>query len=162
LALATSGTAFAAPTPKPVINQFTYAGEVGDYVSQGKSASFVAGTSGGVTTTISKDGSKTYLGATVVQGNYDHWWYVHVAAPAGEKLKVGRYEATRWPFQKVGVAGFSVSGDGRGCNVSTSEFTIKKISFDRTGVQSIDMSFVQFCDGRLAPMRGTLKLGLKG
>ncbi|SEL20829.1 hypothetical protein SAMN05216262_10790 [Colwellia chukchiensis] len=58
-------------------------------------------------------------------------WSLDVAAPAGETLKIGRYEgATRYPFQDDAVAGLDFGGQAKGCNESFSDFEIYQIEFD--------------------------------
>ncbi len=51
------------------------------------------------------------------------FWFLHLAAPAGQELLPGVYEgATRWPFQDPSTPGLDFSGDGRGCNTLTGRF----------------------------------------
>jgi hypothetical protein len=61
LAVTTAGPASAAAKKVPLPDQFSYVGDAGDYISQGRSASFVEGTSGGATTSITDSGTRAAL-----------------------------------------------------------------------------------------------------
>jgi hypothetical protein len=57
-------------------------------------------------------------------------WSVSFAAPEGQELTTGTYNgATRYPFNDPPDPGLSISGDGRGCNTLSGEFTISSIQF---------------------------------
>ena len=66
--------------------------------------------------------------------NAEGWWDANAAAPPGEQLTAGTtYEnAHRFPFNDSSP-GFDLGGYGRGCNESTSRFTVDQIAFDPTG-----------------------------
>ena len=55
--------------------------------------------------------------------------------------------ATRWPFEAPGQAGQDVTGDGRGCNMSTGEFQIESITMSGGTLQDFTATFLQYCDG---------------
>ena len=58
------------------------------------------------------------------------WWSTDFAAPPGQQLHVGTYDgAHRYPFNDQSP-GFDHSGMGRGCNESTSTFTITELTYD--------------------------------
>ena len=64
--------------------------------------------------------------------------------------------ATRWPFQAAGVPGLDVSGDGRGSNTLTGQFTVTQAVYDASGtLVSFAASFVQHtATGRSAALFG--------
>jgi hypothetical protein len=48
------------------------------------------------------------------------------------------------------------SGEGRGCNNVKGSFTIDRLDRTANGVQALDMSFEQYCDGAYTPLRGRI------
>jgi hypothetical protein len=84
-------------------------------------------------------------------------WSLSFQAPTGRRLTPGHFTgATRHPFNGAG-AGLDVTGDGRGCNEVTGEFTVHSSSFDRRGrIRAIDISFEHHCEGGPAALRGRL------
>lgn len=73
-------------------------------------------------------------------------WSVDFAAPNNAMLRVGdTFEATRWPFHDdMTEGGFSLSGEGRGLNNSSSTFTINDVLYDTNGtVLRLDAEFIQ-------------------
>ncbi len=54
--------------------------------------------------------------------------------------------AERYPFQPAGVAGLSVTGDGRGCNQSSGRFQIHKLTMSGGAVVEFVATFEQFCE----------------
>jgi VCBS repeat-containing protein len=76
-------------------------------------------------------------------------WTLDFAAPNLARLVPGTYlNATRWPFQAAGVPGLAVSGDGRGANTLTGQFTVTQASYDAKGnLVAFAASFVQHAEG---------------
>lgn len=82
------------------------------------------------------------------------WWDVTFAAPSGSSLAVGVYnDAERNPFQAPGRPGFSVGGDGRGCNTVTGRFQIEEYS-NSGGSLSFTATFEHHCEGGTPAVRG--------
>ena len=78
------------------------------------------------------------------------------------RLTTGLYtNVKRAPFNNPVAGGFSVWGDGRGCNESVSTMAIDQISYDTAGnVASISARFVQHCETSTAPpLYGALRFG---
>jgi hypothetical protein len=74
----------------------------------------------------------------------------HLAAPLGEALAPGEYEATE--SEAAGKAGLLVAGDGRGCNRDYGRFVIKDIHFDGAGkVDRLWALYEQHCEQPGAP-----------
>jgi hypothetical protein len=82
-------------------------------------------------------------------------WSIEIMAAPGRWLRPGRYTgALRYPFNGE-RPGISVTGDGRGCNEVTGEFTVRSSSFGpRGGLRAIDVSFVHRCEGGDKALRG--------
>lgn len=128
---------------------YAYTSDAGDYIGGGKSNSYT-----GSTSTFVLSGAPN--GITYgVSGKRDDW-SVRFTAPAGQKLVAGTtYQATR--MGDGGTAVLDVTGDGRGCNTSTSTFTVTKLGTDAAGnVNAIAATFVQHCDGGTPALRGTI------
>jgi hypothetical protein len=85
-------------------------------------------------------------------------WTLDLAAPQGQQLGPGTYlNATRYPFQAPTVPGLSFSGDGRGCNMLSGQFTITDVVYGADGsIQRLIANFEQHCEGGGAALRGTV------
>lgn len=121
---------------------------------------------GGVQTTLTDgDGSFTYAdSANVVSISFmstdnSQWWYLHFASPQNTTLANGPYVgATRWPFQSPTLPGQDISGDGRGCNMSSGLFVVRQIVTDGQGnIISLAIDFEQYCDGATAALLGGIR-----
>ena len=129
--------------------------DVGDYIGQGQMW-FMDRAVG-----FNTDATNTSPNELVL--NYDGidgYWSMHIQSPDDGPLAIGVYEeARRWPFQPPGVAGFDFSGDGRGCNTSSSSFEILEIAYDAQGVLSqLSVDFVQNCESATnAVLRGQVR-----
>jgi HYR domain len=130
--------------------------EPGDYIGQGVEQLYTSDDST-IQGSFSQDGGGFF--ASVIQGNYDHWWYVDIAAPPGEPLVEGSYTgALRYPFND-GAPGLSVSGDGRGCNTLTGQFDVNEISRASTGELLVfDATFEQHCEGADPALFGRIRI----
>lgn len=105
---------------------------------------------------------------TTVQINIDptlssqgSWWDARFAAPSGTGVLLEQVYPTaeRYPFQPPGVAGLSVTGDGRGCNQSSGRFQIHRLSYNATGQLSEFLAtFEQLCEKNASNvLRGCVK-----
>jgi hypothetical protein len=130
--------------------------EPGDYIGQGVEQLYTSDDST-IQGSFSQDGGGFF--ASVIQGNYDHWWYVDLAATPGEPLVEGSYTgALRYPFND-GAPGLSVSGDGRGCNTLTGQFDVNEISRASTGELLVfDVTFEQHCEGADPALFGRIRI----
>jgi hypothetical protein len=129
----------------------------GDYIGFGMEQLYTSADTN-FSTFIQPGGS--YFHASVIQGNYTHWWYVDIAAPSGQPLQTGSYTgATRYPFNQPGEPGLSISGDGRGCNTLTGQFDINDVQFAPTGELLVfDATFEQHCEGNPAALFGRIRI----
>lgn len=141
------------PSPPPSSALFSFSSVNGDYIGQGRSATYSAPAD-----TFSLRGTPGEVTVSVQSGDED--WIVELAAPYGQVLRAGSYpNATRAPFQTGNAAGLSVFGDGRGCNNDMGSFAIQRIGTDAQGyVNLIEATFTQHCERADAPpMQGTIK-----
>ena len=119
---------------------------------------------GGVTRTytwtrdrIFASGNRSYVGFSV-DGADGAWWSADFAAPDSDVLAPGRFtNASRYPFNGAGP-GLDVSGDGRGCNTLTGEFTVTAAAFRPSGaMRYFGANFIQHCEGATPALRGTFE-----
>ena len=130
---------------------YRFVSDNGDYIGGGITKSYtnalsvfgLTGTANGVSFSVS--GQRDY-------------WTVDLYPPAGETLRVGTYtDAQRHPFNEAGHPGLSVSGNGRGCQTLTGQFTIREIAFDPSGaVIALFATYEQHCEGGTPALRGTI------
>ena len=151
-AVALAAPAQAAPGEGTIAIQ----GDPGDYITQGLSYSYSTPSD-----RISLSGDAQHVTLSIAGQNGDSWT-IDAAAPAGQTLTSGTtYSATRYPFNDFAVAGFDYSGNGRGCNTSTSTFTVQSIAIDATGaVSRFAATFEQHCDEQTPAARGQIDVGL--
>jgi hypothetical protein len=129
----------------------------GDYIGQGVEQLY---TSADTNITGSLPQGGTQFSGSAIQGNYTHWWYVNIAAPAGQPLTVGSYTgAFRAPFRPDGSPGLDVYGDGRGCNTLTAQFDVNDIQYAPTGELLVfDATFEQHCEGGTPALFGRIRI----
>jgi hypothetical protein len=98
--------------------------------------------------------------ATVVQGNYVHWWYVDIAAAPGNSLAVGHYaNAVRVISRTAGTPGLDITGDGRGCNEVSGSFDVDALSFAWNYEMSVfQATFHFYCDNSLSLQHGRIRI----
>jgi hypothetical protein len=96
----------------PSLGTFLYMNsEPGDYIGQGVEQLYTSDDST-IRGSIAQDGGGFF--ASAIQGNYDHWWYVDLAAAPGDPFVEGSYTgALRYPFNDGAlVSTFPVTGAG--------------------------------------------------
>ena len=126
--------------------------ESGDYIGQGKNWFYTTDSSEFIVT--ASDLNRVYLS---IKSNTT--WSVNVAAPDADLIQTQTYtNVQREPFTDIGVAGLSVSGDGRGCNSLTGEFTVKTIEYQEASddIDSYNAVFTQFCGNSEAALTGEI------
>jgi hypothetical protein len=124
----------------------------GDYIGQGRRWSYSIAADG-----MGFAGSRQYAGFGI-NGADGSWWYGDFVPAYGDILTLGRYaNATRYPFNGTGP-GMDVSGEGRGCNTLTGEFTVNALEFWANGrLRSLGLTFEQHCEGATPAFRGTVE-----
>ncbi len=162
--VAPAGTGATAPAPTPAPTTPTgeprqpvpgawslrMTSDAGDYIGQGQTW-----THGPTTDTLRAWGSPSLVRLYLT--NAEGWWDGNFAAPPGQTLKAGTtYEnAHRYPFND-NSPGLDVGGYGRGCNESTSRFTVNQLAFDPDGtLRTFQVTFEQHCEHARPALRGT-------
>lgn len=148
VSLATSASASAGTT-----GSASFAGDPGDWITQGLSYKY--NTDAGDSLNASGSEDNNYVRVSIEGANGD-WWTVEFAAPQGQQLTAGTYtDAQRYPFQPSTKPGLDYSGNGRGCNQLGGTFTIEAIKFGPRGyVERLDATFEQHCEFATAAARG--------
>jgi hypothetical protein len=149
-----------APPPPPQREEQPPAGawklemrsDSGDYIGQGQTWSHSQAAD---RIRVSDDGGSVRFSIDTADGG---WWYGTFAAPPGQQLAAQRYtDARRAPFAD-GHPGLEVTGNGRGCNQLTGEFTVRVLERDANGtLRRFVVDFEQHCEGGEAALRGTFE-----
>jgi hypothetical protein len=138
-------------------NFLSFVSDTGDYIGQGWTLLHETPTS---TFTPTLDSSRNRVSFRIVgsDGLSTLSWSLDFAAPQGQQLSPGTYvSATRYPFQAPTVPGLSFSGDGRGCNMLSGQFTITEAVYGGdNSVQRFRATFEQHCEGGGPALRGTI------
>jgi uncharacterized delta-60 repeat protein len=127
----------------------------GDYIGQGQTNTWTTATgSFGASRNFDNGVSFSYQDT-----NPAVWWYVDFAAPYNATLTPGYYGgATRFPFQLSSQPGMDISGEGRGSNGLTGNFTVVQASYGPSGqVQYFDATFEQHSEGATPALFGEIK-----
>ncbi len=162
-ALAIGGPAAASePAVGGAVDTLSFTSDPGDYIGQGQSDSYTAGTSGGVTTTFTRQRYGHGI-AVYVQGTdgvaSSSWWGLIVDVPVGQQWQAGEWPATR--FRSTTTAGVDFFGNGRGCNQVTGTLTVQGVQLrDDGSVAALHASFEQHCEGAAPALRGEVHVGL--
>jgi outer membrane protein assembly factor BamB len=115
----------------------------GDYIGAGAKATYVS---------VSATGSADNTLASFSAGGYSYQFKsVSGALAAGTYLNAARY-----PFNNS-ANGLSVSGNGRGCNTLTGQFTVKEIEFSGSTVVKAAIDFEQHCEGATPALFGNIR-----
>lgn len=135
----------------------SFSGDTGDYISSGQSYAYSAAAKDRLDVYASTDDNHVNVSVTGANGD---WWYLDLAAPAGQALAPGDYTgATRYPFNSAPAPGLSVDGNGRGCNTLTGSFSISDVTFGPNGyVEKLDATYEQHCEGGTAALRGEVHI----
>ncbi|WP_046497195.1 hypothetical protein [Streptomyces odonnellii] len=146
--------AYAAPV---TLGSFGFSGDDGDWISGGQSYAYSTASQDSLNISANSDNSRVALS---VDGANGDWWYLDLAAPSGTPLAPGTYTgATRYPFNEPTEPGLSLSGNGRGCNTLTGNFTISDVEFGPQGsVEKLDATFEQHCEGGTTAARGEVHI----
>ncbi|GGR67635.1 hypothetical protein GCM10010269_03040 [Streptomyces humidus] len=152
--LLSGGEAHALPVTQ---GSFVFGGDEGDYISGGRSYAYATASQDRMD--ISADNAHNAVHLQLDGANGD-WWSLDLAAPSGKVLAPGTYTgATRHPFNGPAEPGLDLSGNGRGCNTLTGEFTVADVEFGPQGyVTKLDATFEQHCEGGAAAARGEVHI----
>jgi hypothetical protein len=141
--------------PVPVgTTSLTMHSQPGDFVGQGKNWNYNARNAG------------FYVAAAPTRLVQNVWvggpwlWGAALAPAAGNTLTVGRYadaSSNESPDPDDDGNYLEVSGDARGCDVDTGEFTVKQAVFSGSVLEHFDATFIQHCDGAAPALTGEIK-----
>ncbi|GAA3901866.1 hypothetical protein GCM10023084_62940 [Streptomyces lacrimifluminis] len=136
---------------------FSFSGDEGDWISGGQSYAYSTASQDRMSSSADEAHNAVHLS---VDGANGDWWYLDLAAPSGQALAPGTYTgATRHPFNEPTEPGLALSGNGRGCNTLTGEFTISDVEFGPQGyVKKLDATFEQHCEGGTTAARGEVHI----
>ena len=131
--------------------------ESGDWIGQGRTWNYTRGNA-------AFDIGKNYDNGVTVRvtefGTSGSSWGTYFAAPNEALLTPGHYSgAMRWPFQSAGRPGLDVSGDGRGSNALTGNFTVHELVWDTSHAHVIRFaaSFEQHSEGKPPALTGIVQ-----
>jgi hypothetical protein len=136
-------------------NFLSFVSDTGDYIGQGWTLLEQAPT----TIFSGTLDAQNHLSFNIIGSNGVRTlnWTLDLQPPQGQQLVPGTYlSATRYPFQSPAVPGLSFSGDSRGCNELSGQFTITDVAFAGGVVQRLSATFEQHCEGGGPALRGTL------
>ncbi|HEY9403931.1 MAG TPA: carboxypeptidase regulatory-like domain-containing protein [Pyrinomonadaceae bacterium] len=151
------------------VTRLSMQGEPGDYIGGTTQHLYTPdhGTFGATAQDRSGDGIPDYVQVSFSGPN--HWWYTefHTYRVPNQNLVVGYYEnAQRAPFADANHPGLNISGDGRGCNTLTGNFTVHDVAIDSSGsshtVRRFTASFEQHCEGGGPALLGTVYYNYEG
>jgi hypothetical protein len=133
----------------------SFSSQPGDYIGGGQSRTFTPNDSQ-FSSMVSQENREIAV-SVFPPGSF---WFLHMAAPAGQQLLPGVYQgATRWPFQEPSTPGLDFSGDGRGCNTSTGRFEVLEAVYASFGyVERFHATFEQHCEGAEPALIGEVQI----
>lgn len=148
-------TWFSTANAQPEETFLSFVSQPGDYIGQGQSLTFTPDDSQ-FSSMVSQDDREIAF-SVFPPGSF---WFLHMAAPAGQQLLPGVYEgATRWPFQEPSTPGLDFSGDGRGCNTLTGRFEVLEAVYAPFGyVERFHATFEQHCEGADPALFGEIQI----
>jgi len=128
----------------------TLQSDAGDYIGNGKSYAY---SSANAQLAVTATGGHLHIG---VAG--DDTWSADFAEPSTlTVLQAGSYQnLTRYPFNSAATGGLSWTGDGRGCNTLSGNFTIDSVTYTGSTLTAIDLRFEQHCSGVVPALRGQI------
>jgi hypothetical protein len=158
-------------SPDATLTQLSMSGEPGDYIGGTTAYSYTTstGTFSASAGDNNSDGKADSIQISYNDTGFNNWWYVNFNTyhVTGQNLVPGFYDnAQRAPFASSGHPGIDISGNGRGCNTITGNFTVHEANFDNTvsppKVLNFTASFEQHCEGGTAALLGTIYYNYTG
>lgn len=134
--------------------RFSYVSDPNEYIGQGGSATW---TDAQGTWQVRRNFDQG-ISFSFYSDNLSTLWFLDFSAPFDADLTTGNYpNAQRWPFQIQERPGLSVTGEGRGCNSLTGDFTVTSVNYGSSAeVLKFSAAFVQYCEGGNPALRGTI------
>jgi hypothetical protein len=133
---------------------WTMTSDPGDFIGQGQTYSYAPADSD---FSALHDSPNTVV--LSVSSFPEYWWYASFAAPKGQTLVPGIYEAaTRFPFQAPNRPGLDVSGTGRGCDEQSGRFVVLEAVYGPNGeVERFAVDFEQHCERQPPALLGSIR-----
>jgi hypothetical protein len=131
---------------------YSYESDPGEFIGQGLSNSY---TDADGTWTVERNFANGVSFGFL--GNAPSiWWDLDFAAVDGSFLTMGSYpNAMRFGFQDPGHPGIEVTGEGRGCDTQTGEFTVTEVAYDWfCEPVRLAATFEQHCEGAMPALTG--------
>lgn len=163
----------ASAQPQTLTGTITMESEEGDWVGAGEEYSFASpGTeiTGTAITSSGFDGPHTIAISLTRSETDDHFSMDFSTRRLGVVMKAGKYtDAQRAAFADEGHPGLSISGNGRGCNTISGEFTVTEFDWvmeeaecsvcnPKIYITSFSATFEQHCEGGEPALFGTVNL----
>ena len=144
----------------PAVTRLTMQSDFGDWIGQGRT--YDVGLSTG---TFTSQGNTNYL-SIIYQNrtNSSDYWWMTFAGVGSNALTQGVYlNAQRAAFRDSGHPGLDVTGQGRGSNTLTGQFTIYQIVADPSGkIVRFGADFEQHSEGSAPALHGQLRFNYTG
>jgi hypothetical protein len=140
---------------------FTVTGDAGDTVTGGNSYAYDAGS--GATFTVRSiytgvnNNNTVFFSAKGVNGDQ---WNLYLQAPAGQTLAPGDYTgATKYVGSTPSQPALYFSSPTKSCTTVTGSFSVSNVVFaPNNGVQELDATFEQHCNGATAASYGRIHI----
>lgn len=131
-----------------LLNRLRMVSEPGDFIGQGSPSGtqpLVLDYTNPVSSFTAVVNSSNGVEIRVADPSVTGGWTLDFAAPDKAQLTTGVYTgAMRWPFQTAGIPGLDVSGNGRGLNQLSGQFTVYDIAYGSSGtITRFAATFVQ-------------------
>lgn len=144
-------------SPAAPVTSLFFNSQAGDYIG-----------GGAVRTWTTADGTFAFNGSpsSGVHGSFNgngttssDWWYFDFTAGGSNILNLGTYTgATRYPFNATTEPGLSITGDGRGSNTLTGQFTVNQLKWDSSNkLLQFEADFEQHSEGKTPALFGSVK-----
>lgn len=147
-----------ATTAHAQVTSLSLFSDPGDFVGGGQNAFF---TPADGTFSVQSSPGGNVIGVHFV-GQPGVFWDLEFAACCGAPLAapLQYFGAQTWPTQPSFLPGMLISGDGRTCDAVTGSFSVQQLSFNPDGsVASLDVIFVQQCQGETPALSGEIRFG---
>ncbi|MBN2577591.1 MAG: tandem-95 repeat protein [Pirellulales bacterium] len=141
------------------ITRLSMISEPGDWIGQGKIYDFDQSNG---TFSVNASGAGVTNAVTIrclsFNASSRTLWNLSFSAPNNAELVPGIYPgATRYPFQSADEPGLDVSGDGRGSNTLTGQFTVLQVAHDSWSQFQFDATFEQHSEGAAPALTGRIQ-----
>ncbi|MFI1094464.1 hypothetical protein [Streptomyces sp. NPDC020917] len=146
---------------QPLTATFNLTGDAGDTITGGNAYAYDAGTGATFAERVTSSANTNNSLYVSVKGTTGEQWVLYLQAPSGQPLTPGQYDgATKY---QVGSApaqpALYLSSSTKTCTTVAGSFTITDIAFaPNDGVQQLDATFEQHCNGAAAASRGEVHL----